>query len=457
VVAPEIARALIHPPSGAPKAVALRDLDDPAAYADYHGRSAAATYGRTFEVVGAGYIVGLKHYPHSAFESVLAQADAHSLAAEVGDGMKICPVMDDGRLFDTVGSKWIDSYTIEVADGGVIAKVSQLFRDAAAVPEDIEDFVSNYLDDSPCQLLEIIEDADRDPHSFAWLKTDPDDNDEYRAWKEGELRDWQNSLDAEPRRAELTIGLRSGENRMFDLIEAARDISAALAAAVDLKKMNVSLVQTWFRAGRFKLMLGLAESEWLEVKSQAYGIAAPAASSAHERQKIELAQDVARFANGGVDAVLLVGYSEGMRGTERVLQRVTPTSLSSVDAVRYQTVLDARIVPAVIGLLVEVVEAEAGGSLMMITVPKQPEELQPYLVHGAILGEKVEGSFFSVVTRRGEGSITTQASQIHGYLVAGRAALRAAPELEEPDPTPKASVVPRKPFGRPKVRIFRRR
>ena len=58
-------------------------------------------------------------------------------------------------------------------------------------------------------------------------------------------------------------------------------------------------------------------------------------------------------------------------------------------------VLDARIVPPVDGLIVEAFATSATDSLLAIYVPKQPAEMQPYLVHGAIAEGKVEGAFFS--------------------------------------------------------------
>ncbi|WP_022883710.1 hypothetical protein [Glaciibacter superstes] len=50
--------------------------------------------------------------------------------------------------------------------------------------------------------------------------------------------------------------------------------------------------------------------------------------------------------------------------------------------------------------------------------------MQPYLMHGAIVEEKVEGAFLSIVRRRGEGSITASVQQIHAYIVAGKRYLR---------------------------------
>ena len=71
----------------------------------------------------------------------------------------------------------------------------------------------------------------------------------------------------------------------------------------------------------------------------------------------------------------------------------------------------------------------------MISVPPQPREMQPYLVHGAVVGERTEGAFFSIVRRRGEASITISAAQIHAYIVAGKAFLQgsATGRRDEPD------------------------
>jgi hypothetical protein len=62
--------------------------------------------------------------------------------------------------------------------------------------------------------------------------------------------------------------------------------------------------------------------------------------------------------------------------------------------------------------------------LILIDIPPQPEELKPFLVHGAIVDGNVQGAFISIVRRRGEGSIPTTAPMIHSMLAAGRTPLR---------------------------------
>jgi hypothetical protein len=86
------------------------------------------------------------------------------------------------------------------------------------------------------------------------------------------------------------------------------------------------------------------------------------------------------------------------------------------------------------GLEVFSVRAEAGGDLLAISVPPQPEELKPFLVHGAILEGKVEGAFVSIVRRRGEHSVPITAPAIHAMLSAGRALLRRGQLPEDPKP-----------------------
>jgi len=142
-----------------------------------------------------------------------------------------------------------------------------------------------------------------------------------------------------------------------------------------------------------------------------------------ERAKIELAQDVARFANSDVDAVLVIGYRE-TGGGDNEIGSLTPVADQYLNPTQIREVLDARIVPPLDGLVVETFRVAPPENVLAVFVPKQPSEMQPYLVHGAIAEDKVEGAFFSIVRRRGEASITTAAQQIHAYIVAGKRYLR---------------------------------
>jgi hypothetical protein len=166
--------------------------------------------------------------------------------------------------------------------------------------------------------------------------------------------------------------------------------------------------------GRADLLIGMEESSWLEVKSGPYYLKQDAG-------KIELAQDVARFANS-VGGILIVGLKT--KGNPEVIDRVTPVNLSLIRPQQYRGILDGRVFPPVEGLEIKVAKVGSDQGVLYVVVPLQPEELKPFLVHGAIAAGKVEGAFISIVRRRGEASIPTTAPAIHSMLAAGRALLR---------------------------------
>lgn len=91
----------------------------------------------------------------------------------------------------------------------------------------------------------------------------------------------------------------------------------------------------------------------------------------------------------------------------------------------YLRVLDKHLHPPVRAVRIDLVPTNAERTLIVIDVPPQAEELKPFLVHGAITaGGDTEGSFISIVQRRGEGSIPITAPMIHASIAAGRALLR---------------------------------
>lgn len=186
------------------------------------------------------------------------------------------------------------------------------------------------------------------------------------------------------------------------------------------------LVKTALRAGRPDLLVGQYESQELECKSQTYDLADPA-------EKIELAQDVARFANSEGGGLLVVGLKTKRDGRGDRIVAVRPLS-SDPKASRYHKALDQTLFPPVEGLSVEAVSGTPGGppSLLVIDVPAQPEELKPFLVSGAIVQGRVEGAFISIVRRRGEHSVPVSPAAIHAALAAGRGLLRQ-PATPVPD------------------------
>jgi hypothetical protein len=167
------------------------------------------------------------------------------------------------------------------------------------------------------------------------------------------------------------------------------------------------------RAGRASMLIGWEESQWLEVKSAPYDL-----TDVHD--KIELAQDAARFANAEAGGVLIVGARtrgrpELLRGRPksvasqapdlreceigitpfdcpRDISAISPAPLRQLNASRHRAVLDARVYPPIEGLHIETTDYGQGRGLLIVIVPPQPEALKPFLVHGAMVRGRVEGA-----------------------------------------------------------------
>jgi Putative DNA-binding domain len=218
-----------------------------------------------------------------------------------------------------------------------------------------------------------------------------------------------------------------GPTTVGTLIAAARDVRAVLDA-VRTGNLNAFSAAALIRGHRPHLLLGQPESEWLEVKSEPYQV-----SSSDKRtatlSKLELAQDVAALANGRVSALLVVGLKTNGRENSDIIEAVTPVKPKLIDPRQYRNIIDQRVYPTIQGLNVEPVDLDSG-RLLIIEMPAQPEELKPFLVHGAIIGQRAAGTYIRVVQRRGEDSIPTTAAQIHSSIAVGRAFLRGDMPVE---------------------------
>jgi hypothetical protein len=168
------------------------------------------------------------------------------------------------------------------------------------------------------------------------------------------------------------------------------------------------------RSRRPEALIGQQESAVVEAKRAPYRLEDPAAA-------IELAQDVARFANAEDGGILLVGFkTRKVAGLDTIVS-VAPAPLATISAQRYRGAVDRLVYPPVDGLIVESVDLAGSEGLLFVVVPPQREAHKPFLVHGAVVQGKVEGAFISIVRRRGEASIPITAQAIHAALARGRA------------------------------------
>jgi hypothetical protein len=179
--------------------------------------------------------------------------------------------------------------------------------------------------------------------------------------------------------------------------------------------------------GHTEYLLRQTEASWLEVKSRGY-------NCDEQAQQIELAQDVARFANGDGPGLLVLGYRTKRVDGRDLIVKHCPQPIGRAACERYRAIIDQRVFPPVHGLTVDHIPHQDGATVV-ITIPNQAEADRPFLVHGAMVDGRHEGAFISIVRRRGEHSIPVSPMAIHAALAAGRRVLRGEVGSSKNHPT----------------------
>jgi hypothetical protein len=215
---------------------------------------------------------------------------------------------------------------------------------------------------------------------------------------------------------EVWIGFNPRGRTLRELYDIGED-AYALFDAMDGGQLTRQTAGDLIRGGQAEVLIGQSEGHWLDVKREHYDLSTDAG-------KIKLAQSVSRFCNAEEGGLVVVGMSTKRVPGGEDIRGLCPVPHDKGMLRRYQYALEKCLFPPPDHLSIEAVEIADDGMLILIDVPPQPEELKPFLVHGAVVNGKVEGAFISIVRRRGESSIPITAQAIHSTLAAGRALLR---------------------------------
>lgn len=217
----------------------------------------------------------------------------------------------------------------------------------------------------------------------------------------------------------IDIALSRRGATVADLIRVASSCKAAVVA-LQGSAFDRATIAALVRAGMPEVLVGFPENEWFEAKSSPWDLDTLSG-------KIELAQDVARFANAHGGVIVVGAESRKVDGRDTI-RRARGIDPMRVELARTSNVLDQRIYPAIEGLAVWSATLQSGRMMLVIEVPPQSDWMKPFLVQGSVVGDRVEGAFFSIVRRRGEGSIALTAREVHAWLVAGRQLTRGGEE-----------------------------
>lgn len=216
---------------------------------------------------------------------------------------------------------------------------------------------------------------------------------------------------------EVYISCNSREATFDELLVARRQISQAVFLPND-RIRTPYLALRMVQLGQLSALLGLQESEWLEVKSAPYDLKA----DSQQTWKLELAKDVAQFANSEIGGLLVIGlHTKRINGIDTI-DRVTPFPSTESRLQSYRDVIKHRIHPPISGLQLDAVAYEKM-SFIYIFVPIQKEENKPYLITGAVIDGRYENLGITIVRRQGDASIPVTAHELHSMIAAGRALL----------------------------------
>jgi hypothetical protein len=190
---------------------------------------------------------------------------------------------------------------------------------------------------------------------------------------------------------------------ILELVEYADDGEITRERALDL-----------LRGGRVDVLLGRREGTWLDCKRTPY--------PKTDVGRLELAKDVAAFANAD-GGVLALGIATRKDNNVEIASAVMPCVLGAVNVHSYRRTIQRRVHPYPERLEIFPI-SDSGGEVWIISIPPQPEELKPFLVHGAVVGGRLNDNYFSIVTRREDEAVPTTTVAVHSLLSAGLAALR---------------------------------
>lgn len=243
----------------------------------------------------------------------------------------------------------------------------------------------------------------RTPFSLKTLRREEDES----LFVEGEgPYSWEVSISCTPREATFD-----------ELLVARRQISQAVFLPSD-RISTPYLALRMVQLGQLSALLGHQESEWLEVKSAPYDLKA----GSQQTWKLELAKDVAQFANSEIGGLLVIGlHTKRIDGVDTI-DRITPFPSAESRSQSYRDVIKHRIHPPISGLQLDTVAYEKM-SVIYIFVPAQKEENKPYLITGAVIDGRYENLGITIVRRQGDASIPITAHELHSMIVAGRALL----------------------------------
>ncbi|MEV2219404.1 hypothetical protein AB0E01_05945 [Nocardia vinacea] len=162
------------------------------------------------------------------------------------------------------------------------------------------------------------------------------------------------------------------------------------------------------RSGAVQSLLGVSESETLEVKREHY--------QNSSRGKVEFAVEVASFANSKNGGLLVIGARTVTDSHGRdLIAEVGGSEMDPHGEVRYRTILETLVYPEIDGI--EMCRTRSAlGEIFAILVPGQQRDRMPFIVRSGTDDDRASSHTFQVPIRKGGYRASMRIEEIHRYL-----------------------------------------
>ncbi|MEU2030426.1 AlbA family DNA-binding domain-containing protein [Nocardia amamiensis] len=156
-------------------------------------------------------------------------------------------------------------------------------------------------------------------------------------------------------------------------------------------------------------IVGAIESETFDVKRSHY--------SKDERGRLEIAKDIAAFANSGRGGVIIIGASTSRDSVNRDVVTDLHGAEADPGAVsRYMDALNGLLYPEVRGVEMRYID-KGDDILFAILVPPQETEDKPFIVRGGITSAgRISSALFQVPVRKGDSNTSRKVEEVHKFL-----------------------------------------
>jgi hypothetical protein len=203
-------------------------------------------------------------------------------------------------------------------------------------------------------------------------------------------------------------------------------------------------------SGNDSRLIGLPESEHLECKVQPYDLS-------QDFNKRELAKDVSAFAN--TDGGLIIIGAKTKKSQENLgdeIEALRPMEQRLLDTERYHNVIQEWIYPSVENVKIQFCEQEnSQKGIFIIEIPKQREELKPFLIKRLVDQPKSAEIIFGFVQRQRSNNKPLSITELQNALRKGfqyerhleqQAKLEALPLFRNENAKVKQLVIEKPPY-----------